>query len=609
MANLSKEAQKDKIRNRIKVEFDRSKYEYRPETIRMDSFREDDFQRVAVYARVSTNDPSQTTSFELQKKYYEQLIAQHEKWTLVDIFADEGKSGTTTVHRDEFNRMIEAALAKRIDLIIVKSVSRFARNIVDCLSYVNMLKERSIGVFFESENIYSLNEENTITLHMMSCLAQNESQTRRRSQTASVNMRFNNGMPSTPPLYGYVMGDNGRLVRDAKTWKICRLIFCLYLLNHSTGEIAAKLSKMNFPTREGNEGWTDGAIVDILRSERYCGDVLTWKTFTVDVTSHKKRKNRGERPQSYYKEWHEAIVSRNDWIAIQHMLDNTKYRCAHLLPALHVIPEGLLKGYVVVNPHWAFKTDEYRNASLSIEGQTPEEKAVYTAKPGEFDLRCFDAVSAALFSTRYTPCLTFQKDAIHFNVQCFSKMPSVAYVELLVHPGKKRLAIRPTIPDNRNAIKWGQRTGKGIKSRPISCKAFISQLFELLEWNETERYGMQGNLYQADGATAMVFRKEDACLMVRQEELEDGDEHRVLNRLGKRIVAVPEHLANGFGRRFYEEFLRDGTVGMDKSLWKLQMKGIPFAAKEQSNLTPREELIAFVREEFGDLLTEGEVQS
>ena len=157
------------------------------------------------------------------------------------------------------------------------------------------MKEKGVGVFFESENVYSMNEEKTMTLEMMAFMAENESQIRRRSQIASTNMRFNNGLPSTPPLYGYIMGENGRLIRDPETWHVVKLIFAMYMIGYSTSLISEKLSKLRICSPNGNDRWQEGVIMDILRSERYCGDVLTWKTFTVDVTSHKTRKNRGER--------------------------------------------------------------------------------------------------------------------------------------------------------------------------------------------------------------------------------------------------------------------------------------------------------------------------
>ena len=608
MANQQREAEKISVKNRYNASFDRAKHEYRPETIRMDSFREDDFQRVAVYARVSTDDASQTTSFELQKRYYEKLVRQHEKWTLVGIFADEGRSGTTTSHRDEFNRMIVMAMSGKIDLIIVKSVSRFARNIVDCLLYVRKLKEKGVGVFFESENVYSLNEEKTMTLEMMAFMAENESQIRRRSQIASTNMRFNNGLPSTPPLYGYIMGENGRLIRDPETWHVVKLIFAMYMIGYSTSLISEKLSKLRICSPNGNDRWQEGVIMDILRSERYCGDVLTWKTFTVDVTSHKTRKNRGERPQSYYREWHDAIVSRDDFIAIQHMIDNAKYKHAHFLPELQVITEGFLKGYVVINPRWRFGAEEYRQASGSVTGEADQDQQIYQARPGEFDLRSFSVVDAALASPYYSPRMTFRVDSIRFNAQCFRRLGAGPYVEMLVHPGKKCLAVRPSAPGNRNAVRWGKLYDGKLQACAVSCKAFADQLMELFGWDEDKRYSLQGNLFGSERESVLIFREEDAGLMLKRVSLTEEMEKKVLNGQGKYILAVPGRLAGSFGRNFYTEQLAYGTHAVPEGTWNLKAKAMPYTPRSSLSVTPYEELVGFVRNQLGGLFVEGEAR-
>ena len=157
---VAEERAKEKIRKKVRVAIDSDNYEFFPAKKQVDYYDNDVHQRVAVYARVSTDSVSQTNSFELQKKYYEDFVVRHPKWTLVDIYADEGISGTSTKHRDEFNRMITECKAGKLDLLITKSVSRFARNVVDFLGMVRMLSERNppIGVFFEAENIFSLNE-------------------------------------------------------------------------------------------------------------------------------------------------------------------------------------------------------------------------------------------------------------------------------------------------------------------------------------------------------------------------------------------------------------------------------------------------------------------
>ena len=170
----------------------------------------DQYQQVAIYARVSTDNPMQTTSFELQQKYYEELVAQHPQWVLVKIYADEGKSGTTMQHRDGFNEMLADANAGKIDLIIVKNISRFARNVVDCLSIIRKLSEKKIGVLFESEAIYSLNDDSHMALSFQATIAEQESRTRSRSMETSLRMRLDHGLPLTPELLGFVKNEDGK---------------------------------------------------------------------------------------------------------------------------------------------------------------------------------------------------------------------------------------------------------------------------------------------------------------------------------------------------------------------------------------------------------------
>ena len=207
--------QKERIRQRVRVQIDEENYQFFPERKDPDYYDNDVNQRVGVYVRVSTDDPRQTTSYELQKKYYEDFVVRHPKWTLVDIYADEGISGTSTKHRDEFNRMIAECKVGKIDLIITKSVSRFARNVVDFLGMVRMLSERTppIGVFFEAENIFSLNETSNMALSFQATMAEEESRNKSRSMETSLRMRLDHGLPLTPKLLGFTHDSEGKVSR------------------------------------------------------------------------------------------------------------------------------------------------------------------------------------------------------------------------------------------------------------------------------------------------------------------------------------------------------------------------------------------------------------
>lgn len=189
---LEKEQAKAKTKKRIYVEVDPENYDYFPETRQADYYDNDVPQRVAIYVRVSTDDVRQTTSFELQKKYYEDFVIKHPHWTLVKIYADEGISGTSLNKREQFLQMISDAKRGKIDMIITKSVSRFARNIYDFIGIVRDLAERNppVGVFFESEGIFSLNDDSQLALSFQATMAEEESHTRSRSMETSLRRGF-----------------------------------------------------------------------------------------------------------------------------------------------------------------------------------------------------------------------------------------------------------------------------------------------------------------------------------------------------------------------------------------------------------------------------------
>lgn len=203
-------------------------------------------RRVAVYARVSTDDPRQTSSYELQKNYYEDYVGHYPNWELVKIYADEGISGTSLRHRTSFNQMINDCMAGKIDMIITKSVSRFARNIVDCIGIVNKLRQQipSVGVLFENEQIFTLNPQYEMSLSFLAAMAQEESHVKSSSMNASYEMRFSHGIFMTPPLLGYDQDEDGNLIINEEEAKTVRLIFFMYLYGYSTKQIADQLPEL-----------------------------------------------------------------------------------------------------------------------------------------------------------------------------------------------------------------------------------------------------------------------------------------------------------------------------------------------------------------------------
>ena len=315
MPELTREEQRERVRRRVRAATNPENYTYFPEKENTDYVKSDEFQRVAIYARVSTDDPAQTSSFELQQKYYTGMVDRNPKWVLVKIYSDEGKSGTTTQHREGLQEMLGDAFQGKIDLIIVKNISRLARNVVDFLGIIRKLRERKVGVLFESEGIFSLNSTSHMALSFSASVAEEESRVRSRSMETSLRMRLDHGLPLTPELLGFVKDENGKLVVNPETRDIPKLMFYMYLYGYSTQQIADTLIKLCKRSYLGNIKWTAGSVARSLRNERYCGDVLTRKRFKVfapDVDEQKTFKNNGEKPQSYYRKEHEQIVSYDD---------------------------------------------------------------------------------------------------------------------------------------------------------------------------------------------------------------------------------------------------------------------------------------------------------
>ena len=220
-------SQKERVRRRIHTPIDQENYTFFPAKEPRDFFGESSTLSVAVYARVSTGNVEQTSSYELQKKYYEDYVRRHPNWNLVRIYADEGISGTSLARREQFHQMITDCKAGKIDLILTKSVSRFAKNVVDCISTVRMLSELSspVGVFFESECIFSLKDDSQMALSFQATMAQEESHTRSRSMETSLRMRLDGGLPLTPKLLGYSHDSEGNLVVNPQEAPTVKLIF------------------------------------------------------------------------------------------------------------------------------------------------------------------------------------------------------------------------------------------------------------------------------------------------------------------------------------------------------------------------------------------------
>ena len=283
-------------------------------------------RRVAAYARVSTDSEEQLTSYEAQVDYYTKFIRENPDWDFVEVYTDEGISAVNTKHRDGFNRMIRDALAGKIDLIVTKSVSRFARNTVDSLTTIRKLKEAGCECFFQKENIMTFDSKGELLITIMSSLAQEESRSISENVTWGQRKRFADGKVSIPygQFLGYRKGADGLPEIVPEEAAIVRRIYREFLQGKSTNAIAAMLTEEGVPTPGKRTVWQRATVESILRNEKYKGSALLQKSFTVDFLTKKTKVNEGEVPQYYVEDSHPAIIEPWEWEQVQAELERRK---------------------------------------------------------------------------------------------------------------------------------------------------------------------------------------------------------------------------------------------------------------------------------------------
>ncbi len=274
-------------------------------------------KRIAAYCRVSTDEDEQLNSYETQCKYYDEYIASHEDWKKVHIFADEGISGTQAKKRPEFLKMIRYCRRGSIDIILAKSVSRFARNTVESLQYVRELKTLGVAVIFEKENINTLEQSDEMLLTIFSWFAQAESESISKNVVWGIRRSFEQGKFSMSGIFGYEKDENGNPRIVPEQAETVRLIYDMFIGGASYRNIADRLIEQNTTNARGAVKWSISTISGILQNEKYAGDALLQKTYTVDCISKKTKKNTGELPMYYVRDHHEAIIDRDTFNKVQ----------------------------------------------------------------------------------------------------------------------------------------------------------------------------------------------------------------------------------------------------------------------------------------------------
>ena len=360
--------------------------------------------RVAGYARVSTDSEEQLTSYQAQVDYYTQYIRSNADWEFAGVYTDEGISALNTKHREGFNSMVADALAGKIDLIVTKSVSRFARNTVDSLSTIRKLKERGVEVYFQKENIWSFDGKGELLLTIMSSLAQEESRSISDNVTWGQRKRFADGKVNIPfsSFLGYRRGEDGNPEIVPEEAETVRTIYKMFIGGKTVNAIAKHLTAQGIPTPRGKTVWQTSTIESILTNEKYKGDAVLQKKFTVDFLNKKMKVNEGEVPQYYVTDSHPGIIDKAEWDLVQAEMAKRKAKGRHhnsLSPFSSKIICGDCGGYFGSNL-W-HSTDKYRRTIWQCNSKYQGEKKCATPHLNEEDIkRLFLEATSELMADR-----------------------------------------------------------------------------------------------------------------------------------------------------------------------------------------------------------------
>lgn len=592
------EEKRDKVRQRYQQESAGEKV-FIPAKQKEDIHAPGTVLRACAYCRVSTDNIEQLSSFELQQAHYREVSEKNPNWDLRRIYADEGISGTSLKNRDAFNEMIAACEAGEYDLIVTKSVSRFARNIVDCISLIRRLKNHvpPIGVYFEIDNLYTLSNNSEFMLSFLATFAQEESVKKSESMNWSLIQRFKSGKLLTPALLGYDRDEDGKLVINESEAVIIRFIFDAFLAGFTTHDLANLLADIGCPTKTGSTVWSEGSISYILKNERYCGSVLTWKTFTSDIFEHKKRRNRQDRDQYLYPDNHEPIISAEKYEATQILFENRKHHMRGGYPLMHVIDDGIFRGFIPINHHWVNDDpNTYFDASNAVD-QDSYPRRVRRNAFSAFDLEGYQVVRGQFLSTRaFGPSLTISSRRITFNNGCVRKFHDVPYIQMLLHPTERKMAIRPCEAEDAYSVRWRLDPERPLLSKSLLCQHFVTALFQIMDWNPDYTYRIRGAWAMRGCDEIIVFHLSQAVAVITCEIAEaahDGGDEATVRK--KRMETFPEDWAVGFGMDFYDYSVQNQFRYDDmRTDWKARAKSKPIADPTLPSLLSRADVQASI---------------
>ena len=417
--------------------------------------------RTAAYARVSSGKDAMLHSLSAQVSYYNSLIQSNPEWLFCGVYADEALTGTKD-NRENFQRLLSECRAGNIDLIITKSISRFARNTVTLLETIRELKELSVDVYFEEQNIHSISPDGEFMLTLLGSYAQEESYSASENQKWRIRKDFEQGRLGSITMLGYERSNDGTLIIVPEEAEIVRMIFNDFLDGMGKNAIANKLLAMGVPTKGGGV-WTAWSIRRILRNEKYCGDILFQKSFRENHITKRKIENKGQLPQYYAEETHEAIIDKETFLLVQEQLRSQQNYFAPDKPTTNTYPLTGMIHCGCCGKYYRRKVQKYRTLwicwTYNARGkkfcpeskQIPEEKLIAA---------CCEVLNTA----------SFDEEVFHSRVEQII-IPTPNNIRFLFSDGLERTF---TWQDRSRSESWTPemraRTGQQARERSKKCR-------------------------------------------------------------------------------------------------------------------------------------------
>lgn len=516
--------------------------------------------RTAAYVRVSTDSTQQEGSLTLQKEYYENHIKSNSEYEFAGIYEDDGVTATSVEKRKGFLKLMEDCRAGKIDLILTKSISRFARNTGDLLHYINMLNALNppVEVRFEADRTSTAEKSGELLITSLGMLAQWESQTKSDSITWAVDNLFAQGKYYVFPTLGYdkERGRDKPLTINEEEAKTVRLCYALTVMGHSFADIAKTLNALGRKSKPGNINWTASSVIALLSNEKNAGDLRARKTITRNYKTHKSKKNEGEKPQYYVKGHHEGIVPPLAYEVAQRMIKNRRGN-ADGIPSLKAVPTGALKGFISVNKHLrGYTLGDYEEASRSVyEKEDAPEVSIRADKASIFDLRPYDIVSTLSFEDHTKPSCSIQGSKISFNAAC-NKALAGEKAEVLFHPLKSILALRSST--KKDAF---PEPAKGLYAKkPMHISQFVSVALEAAGLEPGHRYRIYGTRRTKKRECILLFDLRNAEIVPHKKD----------------AYILPDKYAGRYGDGYYENIVACGLHKIDiEGLWQALYESRP----------------------------------